>query len=146
MSAEQNMALVRRFYEALDARGLAGIDQVFQEMVSQDGIMHFPGVPPLDFQGAKGIVAAFYSAFPDQRHSFEDILAEGDRVVTRVTVRGTHRGEFQGIPPTGKAVTSASIQIDRVAGGKIAEHWSSPDLLGLLQQLGAIPTAPAAPG
>jgi predicted ester cyclase len=69
----------------------------------------------------------------------EDLIAEGDKVVVRGTLRGTHQGDFMGIPPTGKVVTFTAIAICRFAGGKEVEHWSNADVLGLMQQLGAIP-------
>jgi predicted ester cyclase len=78
-------------------------------------------------------------AFPDLRLTVEDIFCEGDMVAARVAFRGTHRGEFQGIPPTGKEVAFSSIEIDRMVDGKVAEHWFEMDLLGLMGQLGAIP-------
>jgi predicted ester cyclase len=85
----------------------------------------------------------FQAGFPDIRVTIEDQLGEGDQVVTRMTFYGTQRGEFQGLPPTGKSVTFTGINIARIEGGKIAELWSEFDALGVLQQLGAIP-APAA--
>ena len=81
----------------------------------------------------------FAEAFPDLRLSVEDIAAEGDTVAARVAFRGTHRGEFQGIPPTGKEVAFTSMEFNRVRDGKVEEHWVELDLLGLMQQLGAIP-------
>ena len=83
--------------------------------------------------------ASFVEAFPDLRLTVEDIALEGDTVAARVDFRGTHRGEFQGIPPTGKEVAFSSIEIDRMVDGKVAEHWFEMDLLGLMGQLGAIP-------
>ena len=79
------------------------------------------------------------AAFPDIQTTIEDLIAEGDKVVKRYTIRGTHRGEFQGIPPTGKEVAFSSIEIDRMVDGKVSEHWFEMDLLGLMGQLGAIP-------
>ena len=99
-----------------------------------------PGVPmPLDGAGWKTFIAAFLAGFPDFQLALEDVLAEGDRVGVRWTFRGTHQGEFMGIAPTGKRVSMSAIEINRVAGGKVAEHWVVLDQLGLLQQLGAIP-------
>ena len=83
--------------------------------------------------------ATFVEAFPDLRLTVEDILSEGDTVAARVAFRGTHRGEFQGIPPTDKEVAFSSIEIDRMVDGKVEEHWFEMDLLGLMGQLGAIP-------
>jgi predicted ester cyclase len=80
-----------------------------------------------------------YSATPNLSHTIEDMLAEGDRVAVRLTARGTHTGEFMGIPPTGKQVTVTGTVICRIAEGKIQEDWFNSDALGLLQQLGVIP-------
>jgi predicted ester cyclase len=82
---------------------------------------------------------AFFTAFPDQRYTVEDLIAEGDKVVSCYTFRGTHQGEFLGVPATGKVATWTGILISRFAGGKDVEDWESFDALGLLQQLGAIP-------
>ena len=78
-------------------------------------------------------------AFPDLRLTVEDVVSDGEKVAARVTFRGTHRGEFQGIPPTGKKVAFSSMEFNRVVGGKVEEHWVELDLLGLMQQLGAVP-------
>ncbi len=83
-----------------------------------------------------------FAAFPDSNMTIDDTVAEGDRVVSRFTVRGTHRGEFQGIPPTGKQVTITGIAISRIEGGRVVEDWEELNMLGLMQQIGAIP-APA---
>jgi predicted ester cyclase len=87
-----------------------------------------------------GLIGVFYGAFPDLHHTFEDQAAEGDKVATRLTFRGAHNGDFQGIPPTGKAVAFGDTVIDRFWDGKLAEHWSMFDMMGLMQQLGVIPT------
>lgn len=79
---------------------------------------------------------AFRTAFPDLQLTIADEIAAGDKVVQRLTATGTHRGPFMGIPPTGKRVTMSSIEIMRVAGGRIAEHWDEFDVAGVLQQLG----------
>jgi steroid delta-isomerase-like uncharacterized protein len=93
----------------------------------------------MDRESTKQFFAMFHAAFPDSSRIIEDQIAEGELVATRVTLRGTHRGEFQGIPPTGKRVAFTGIGIHRIVGGRIAEHWPQPDLLGLMQQLGVIP-------
>ncbi|MCQ3973778.1 MAG: hypothetical protein DPW09_10070 [Anaerolineae bacterium] len=82
----------------------------------------------------------FLSGFPDGQWVEEDLMAEGDKVVGRYTFHGTHQGEFFGIPATGKQVTVSNIHIMRFVDGKIVEHWGNGDDLGLLQQLGAVPT------
>ena len=83
--------------------------------------------------------AAFTEAFPDLRLTVQDIMAEGDMVAARVAFHGTHRGEFQGIPPTDKEVNFTAMEFNRVAEGKVEEHWVEIDLLGLMGQVGAIP-------
>ena len=90
-------------------------------------------------EGVKQFIAAPRRAFPDFQTTIDDILAQGDKVVVRFTARGTHRGKFQGVAPTGKQVTWAGINIYQITGGKIAETWQLGDALGLMQQLGAIP-------
>jgi steroid delta-isomerase-like uncharacterized protein len=89
----------------------------------------------------KQLLAMFRAAFPDQRVTIEDLVAEDDRVVNRSTYTGTHLGEFQGIPPTGKRFTIGGINVSRIANGRIVEDWTILDQLGMLQQLGVIPTS-----
>ena len=116
------------------------------ELVAPDFVDHqpFPGVPPTR-EGLEQAIPLFRAAFPDGRFAVEDLFAKGDRVALRTTFRGTHQGEYAGVPATGKQVEFASIDILRVAGGRMAEHWGLSDDLGLLTQLGVIP-APGATG
>jgi predicted ester cyclase len=96
-----------------------------------------PGNPePTDRQGFKDFVALLYAAFPDLQHKVEDQIAENDKVVSLVTVRGTHQGDFQGIAPTGKQVIITDMIITRLQGGQAVELWAQFDALGLLQHLG----------
>jgi predicted ester cyclase len=81
----------------------------------------------------------YRTAFPDLQIPIEDVIAEGDRVVTRWTTRGTHQGELMGAAPTGNQLTVTGILIDRVSGGKIEEEWVDYDTLHLMQQIGAVP-------
>ncbi|MEZ4573293.1 MAG: ester cyclase [Thermomicrobiales bacterium] len=111
------------------------------EIVASDFVVH-ASAPEGEIRGRDGIkrhFAALRAAFPDLHFMIDDHIAEGDRVVTRWSAQGTHKGTFQGIPPTGKQVTLTGIDIDRIAGGKIVECWMNLDELGLLQQLGVIP-------
>jgi predicted ester cyclase len=85
-------------------------------------------------------LGAFMGAFPDCQFTIEDMIAEGDRVATKKTFTGTHKGEFNGIPPTGRRVTLTFVDILRLRDGKIVEHWLSMDQLSFLQQLGVAPT------
>lgn len=136
--SEQNKALVRRGVENVwNGRNVDVIDEV----VASDFIIHATS-PDKEIHGREGVrqqFAGLRAAFPDLHFTIEDHIAEGDRVVTRWTAQGTHHGEFQGIPPTGRQVKLTGIDIDRVAAGKVVECWMNMDELGLLQQLGAIP-------
>ena len=136
MSTEENKALVRRFYdEMFNKKNLTAIN----EFIDPNGVDH--GLPPglSGIEGTRRFIGMYLAAFPDLHMTFEDLIAEGDRVVLRWTCRGTHQGELMGIPPTGRQVTVTGIEINRLAGGKSVEHWLNNDTLGMLQQLGVIP-------
>ena len=137
MSAEENKALVRRFVEEVQSAG--NIDAV-DELCSPEFVNHSapPGVPS-NCEGVKQLTAMFRRAFPDSYFTVEEMIAEGDKVVTRKTFHGTHEGEFMGIPPTGRGVSMGLIDIVRVSEGRVVEHWSMGDNLGLMQQLGIVP-------
>ena len=136
MSIEENKALIRRIYEEMNRQNWAGIE----ELHAPDAVFHGmpPGISP-GLAGAKQLLTPFWTAFPDAHWAVDDLIAEGDKVVARLTFRGAHQGEFMGIPPTGKVVTVTAIAIYRCAGGKGVEHWWNRDDLGLMQQVGAIP-------
>ena len=136
MSAAANKALVRRFVEQVISQGnLAVVD----ELVAGDYVYHGPGMQVGGPDGLKQLFTMLRAAFPDWQETLEDLIADGDEVVFRVTGHGTHQGEFMGLPPTGKRVTVAGIDLVRIEAGKLSEHWANFDQLGLLQQLGAIP-------
>ena len=139
MSIEQNKAVVRRLYQAL-ADGPQAMEAVRAEVFAPNAVSHFSG-QTLDYAAHAQFDAMVAAAFPDRRYTVEDLLAEGDKVVVRFTTGGTHLGEFQGIPPTGKSGFVTGITICRVESGKIVEQWVEFDQLGLLQELGIIPTA-----
>src|SRR5262245_57505289 len=113
MSAEENKAVMRRIFELFNTGNLALVDEV----IAADVIDHQapPGIAP-GRAGFKQLIAAFRAAFPDLQMTIDDILADGDKVVTRSTMRGTHQGEFMGIPPTGKPFTMGAIDIVRFSG------------------------------
>ncbi len=137
MSVEENKAIELRFFEEVVNKGnLAVID----ELVAANFVDHSapPGIAS-DREGYKQFFAMTHSAFPDFHSTLEDMFAEGDKVVLRFTARGTHKGEWMGIAPTGKQVTRPGIAIHRITGGKIVEDWVSMDMLGALQQLGVVP-------
>jgi steroid delta-isomerase-like uncharacterized protein len=141
MSTEENKAITRRWFAELNKGNLAAADEIY----AAHYILHDPNNPP-DLppgpEGVKQFLAPFLTAFPDTQGTIEDLVAEGDKVAVRYTIRGTHQGEFQGIAPTGKQVTMTGTGIIRFAGGQMVEEWQNDDVLGLLQQIGAIP-APA---
>jgi steroid delta-isomerase-like uncharacterized protein len=130
-------ALVRRYFEVLQSGGdlaLAG------DLFADDYVAHDPNLPPLP-PGPGGValhVLASRTAFPDQRVTVDDLLADGDRVAVRFTFRGTHRGDLLGFAPTGRRVEVHGVAIYRIAGGRIAEGWVGFDVLGLLDQLGVL--------
>jgi predicted ester cyclase len=133
----ENKAVVRRWIETFNN---PYTPQTEVDILAPGYIAHAPGLPgPLDLEAWSQFTSAFVEAFPDLRLTVEDIFSAGDMVAARVSFRGTHRGEFQGIPPTDKQVAFSSIEIDRMVDGKVAEHWFEMDLLGLMGQLGAIP-------
>jgi steroid delta-isomerase-like uncharacterized protein len=137
MSTEENKAVVRRFSAAVLNQGdFSHVD----EILAPDFVLHgFAGFPP-NRAGVEMIVGAFRAAFPDWRETIEELIAEGDTVVARITGSGTHQHEFMGIPAKGTHVTVSAIAMYRIAGGMIQEDWVQIDQLGLLQQLGALPT------
>lgn len=136
--AEQNKNLVRRAVEEIWNRG--NYDNM-EEFVSHDFVAHSSALneETHGHEGAKQFFIQLRKAFPDIHFTIEDQIAEEDRVVTHWTAQGTHKGEFNGIPPTGKQVRVTAIDIDRIVNGKVVECWTNMDELGLLQQLGVIP-------
>jgi len=136
MSTEANKALVRRFFEAFNTGDLDGIAAVF----APHAVVHNSGAPdPLNLEGFRKLAAVFLAAFPGGQHSIDDMIGEGDKVVTRITYRGAHTGDLMGIPPTGKHVVVSAMTIDQIVGGKIVETWRLFDQLSMMQQLGVIP-------
>jgi steroid delta-isomerase-like uncharacterized protein len=135
MLAEQNKAIVLQFYKAFDDRKM---DQALN-LLASNFVAHMAGMPqPLDNEGFKQFGMAFYLAFANGQHIFEEVVVSEDRVVTCGTFTATHLGEFQGLPPTGKQISLLIMHIDRVEDGKIVEHWGQGDALGLMQQLGIV--------
>jgi steroid delta-isomerase-like uncharacterized protein len=111
---------------------------VAEQLFSADYQLHLSGVPtPLSRDATSQVVAMFRDAFPDLHHTVDEIIAEQDTVAARWTVKGTHRGDFQGIPATARSIRLSGITVHHLAEGKIVETWLSVDNLDLLQQLGA---------
>ena len=138
--SEENKAVSRRL---VDEAFQGGRLEVVDELVDQNYEGHDPGSPEVirGPEGVKQLIQGYRTAFPDLRITVEDQLAEGDKVATRWSARGTHQGELFGVPPTGKESRVSGITIDRISGGKIVESHDNWDTFGLLQQLGAIPTS-----
>ena len=139
MSAEENKAVSRRVAEEVFNGG--NVD-LADELYAPDYVLHDPSLPE-DLHGPEGIkryAAMTLGAFPDIRVAVEDQVAEGDKVVSRWTATGTHTGDLMGIPPTGRRVEISGVTINRFSGGKIAEDWYQSDDLGMMQQLGVVPS------
>jgi steroid delta-isomerase-like uncharacterized protein len=137
--SEENKALARRSWEIANQHNPDLIADLIDEMYTPDFVWHEPDQDIQGSEEAKQFVATFFEAFPDLNVTVEDEIAEGDKVVTRWTIRGTHQGELMGIAPTEKQIELKGITIHRIEGDKIAEEWSRYDNLGMMQQLGALP-------
>ena len=138
----QNTDLSHRFYrEVMSDGSLEAVD----ELCSEDYVEHeeFPGLTQ-DREGVKGFVTLFRTGFPDLNVEVEEILECDDKVVARVRFQGTHKGEFMGVPASGKAIDMPCIDIVRITDGRAAEHWGITDGMALMQQIGVVPEgAPA---
>ena len=137
LMSEENKTLERRMYEEIyNKKNMGAVEQ----FVATDWVCHPspPGMPP-GLEGMKQQDAMTNAAFPDMQVKLEDIVAEGDKVACLWTATATHKGEFMGMPATGKQVTMKGIHIDRIAGGKIVETWNYSDMMGVMQQLGMKP-------
>ena len=138
MSAEENKAIMRRFWEVWEQGNIDLLD----ELLSPDYINHNLATPGLSSgpEGVKAVVSMFRSAMPDIKVVVEDIIAESDKVATRYALEGTHRGgELFAVPPTGQRLSIKSITVERVLDGRIREHWRNTDELGMMRQLGVFP-------
>jgi steroid delta-isomerase-like uncharacterized protein len=140
MLSETNKTVVRRLFEEVWNKGKLN---VLDEITAKDHVSSGPGsLPglPTGPEGSKQFVTVYRNAFPDVHFTIDEQLADGDKVVTRWTADGTHQGELQGLPATGKSSTVTGININRIENGKIAESWGIFDQFGMMQQLGVIPT------
>ncbi len=137
---EQNKQVVRQYIEAFNRQDIERMGELVLPSTNQS--FHLPGIPTsMDWNRAKQLYASFWSAFPDLNAKIEEIVAEGDKVAIRVINTGTHKGEFQGIPPTNKKVSFGGRDFVTLRDGKIAEQWAGTDMMELMQQIGAIPTS-----
>jgi steroid delta-isomerase-like uncharacterized protein len=131
--------LGRRFFEEILGKGDWGVGR---EIVAGDVVMHHPSspVPVSGFEAVQGMLSAFRAGFPNMNMTVEDAFGAGDKAAVRWHMQGTHTADLFGIPPTGKDVSVRGISVVRVAGGKIVEDWVSEDTMGMMQQLGIVPT------
>ncbi|MEV7869776.1 ester cyclase [Streptomyces sp. NPDC088124] len=138
--ADSNKATFRRFHDVLNSGDAEAISKIIDEVVAPDLLFHAP-VPmgATGVQALKKVWTVLLRAFPDLRVEIEDVIAEGDKVVVRNTVTGTHRGEYRDLPPTGRSVRYDEIFIFRFAGGRIAEVWGVVDVFAQMRQLGVLP-------
>lgn len=134
---QENKAIMRKAIEEVVNQG--NLDLI-DELVAPNFVDHtpFPGQPP-DREGVRQTIKMLREAFPDVHVTIEELVAEGDKVVGRQTTRGTHQGEFMGVPPTEKEVTWTGILMFRITDGKIVDQWLEQDVMGLMQQLGVAP-------
>ena len=145
MSTEQNMRTIRRIYDELwNERKL----EIAEDLIAEGATNYDTGLLPMSFgpEEMKGTIRMVTAAFPDNRHEVKEVIAEGDRVVLRCTLSGTHEGPFMGIPPTGRRIEVNEIHIYRLKGGKAVEHRAGRDDLGAMRQLGVIADAVPEPG
>ena len=134
-SVEQNEAVIRQVLDLIDERNL---DQAF-ELYALDYIYHGPTGELRGRDGIRGLWEVFLAGFPDLHSTIEDMVSEGDKVVLRWRIEGTHTGEFMGVAPSNMKITLGVTEIFRVANGQLVEAWDQFDRLGLMQQIGAIP-------
>ena len=138
MSTTENKDIVRRdwYQELWDRWNLSKAEELF----TSDYRLHLPGIPgPMNREAAKEVVKMFSGSFPDLQHTIDEMIAEGNTVAARWTVRGTHRGDFQGLAATGRSVMLSGTTVHHMKEGRIAETWLTFDSQELLQQLGAVP-------
>ncbi len=137
---QKNKDVTYQFFEAYNRQD---IERMGELVVSRNNYsFHLPGMPSMDWNGHKQLLSTLINAFPDFHHKLEDVVAEGNKVAVRFTITGNHKGEFQGIPPTGKQVSIGGTDFLTIIDGKITEEWVFVDMIGWLQQLGAIPATP----
>ena len=139
MSLETNKLVMGRFTDFINTAS----EKLADELISPDAIFHVPGrsEPVQGPAGYLAIIGMMRGGFPDIQWTLEEMIAEGDKVAARFTMRGTHRGTFFGVPPTGKPIVVQAMNFYRLSSGQFVEERGQPDLLGLLQQIGAVPPA-----
>jgi len=137
--AEANKRVMLRFTEFINTAS----EKLAEELIAPNAVFHVPGraEPVRGPAGYLEIIAMMRSGFPDVQWRLEETIVEGDRVAARFTMSGTHKGAFFGVPPTGRAIKVQAMNFYRLSGGKFVEERGQPDLLSLLQRIGAVPGA-----
>jgi predicted ester cyclase len=139
-SLTENAATFRRVHEVTNTHDATLISATFHDVFAADVLIHLPlPVPSTGVQALHDLFAQLHDAFPDLHITVEDTIAEGDKVVGRNSITGTHRGDYMGLSPTGKRVVYGEIFIFRFAEGQVAEIWGVVDVVAQLRQLGALP-------
>ena len=136
MSTEENKAIVRRFFELGPS---SGDMNAANALLDPNFALHTPLPSAPGIQGINDVVTTCRAAFEHLNVTVEDMVAEGNKVTARFTARGIHKGQFMGLPPTGKSITITGIEIFRIENCKIAELWGEANMLGLMEQLGIVP-------
>ena len=133
---EINKQIVSQFFELLGRHDTERMEQLL--VSSTQYSFHPSGMPPLDWNGHKQLLASITGAFPDLHHDIKDMVAEGDKVAVRLNVTGTHKGEFQGIPPSGRKLSLDEMAFLTIVDGRITEGWITSDMMSFMQQIGAV--------
>jgi steroid delta-isomerase-like uncharacterized protein len=136
MAIEENKVVVRRFIDAVFVRGNA---DAVDKLVTPDFTPHSWGTMPPGVEPLKQAIRHVHAGLSDVSMKIDDVIAEGDKVAVRLTAKATHRGEFMGLPASGKAYSISETHIFHLRDGKVAEHWRDADMLGLMRQIGALP-------
>lgn len=134
---DANKKIARQSIEAISKNDFSALEKITDTKKFKS---HFPGYEkPLDFEATVNLNKEYNAAFPDAKATIELQIAEGDYVVTKITYNGTNKGEFQGIPASGKKIKVTGMSLQRIVNGKIVEEWDEMDALGMMQKIGAIP-------
>jgi steroid delta-isomerase-like uncharacterized protein len=143
MSAKENKEFLRQGFKEWNetARDEARIRSLYGKHWAPGYIYHLSSLPDMNREQTIQRMVTVVSAFPDLNFSIDDMVAEGDKVAVKYTIKGTHKGTYQGIPATGKQIAVKGVEIFKIAGRKLVEGWDFPDSLGLMTQLGIVPSA-----
>lgn len=137
MSIEENKSIMNRFVEFINSAD----ENLANELISPSAKFYVPGRPePLEGPtGYLQVIGMMRSGFPDVKWQLEEVIAEDDRIAARFVMHGTHRGAFFGVPPTGKSIAVKAMNFYRLSNGQFIEEYGMPDMMGLMQQIGALP-------